>query len=220
MAKTPEHREPRTERHEHHIHQKKGGMEWVLEIGIALMVLGTLAATSIAAYWTSWQWSAANDQLGVMQDTERRQLRAYVGLIPKDVENMGDLERQKFTFVRKNYGTTPAYDLIITDFGQSIVPDGQSVPFLQLQQPPEILRGNVTLFPGAELSMTVYHVTTPKEQVDRVMGSDTITFVYWGSVKYRDAFDRTHFTNFCWSYKRNATTEKDVGWCGQHNDSD
>jgi hypothetical protein len=59
-----------------------------------------------------------------------------------------------------------------------------------------------------------------KDQLDRVMGDDNLRFIYAGKIEYRDAFDTTHFTNFCWMYKRNAMGAKDVDWCQGHNDSD
>jgi hypothetical protein len=49
--------------------------------------------------------------LVVSRDTERGQLRAYVGTIPGDVEKFGDAENQRFTLTVKNFGDTPAYDV-------------------------------------------------------------------------------------------------------------
>lgn len=41
-----------------------------------------------------------------------------------------------------------------------------------------------------------------------------------GTIRYRDVFDGSHFTNFCWMYKRNGLMAKDADWCEGHNDSD
>jgi hypothetical protein len=107
-----------------------------LAVGLAALVLIT----------TGYQgWVARN--------SEQHQLRAYVGLIPGDIDNFGDPKLQKFEFVRKNYGQTPAYDVLVTEFGQSVVGFGQPIPGNPIKIEGEILRGNFTLFPSGELRM-------------------------------------------------------------------
>lgn len=108
MSITPKNNgEARTERHEHHTHQEKSRAEWALEIAIGLMVFGTLCATSVAAYWTSQQWTAADAQLRTMQDTEKRQLRAYIGIVASPTIDK-DPTKQSISFKLFNYGLTPA----------------------------------------------------------------------------------------------------------------
>ena len=207
--------------------ERRERIRFRIEIGIAIGVAfnialtgGLLVAGAIQANYSGQQVAASQEQVRIMTDTEHRQLRAYVGLIPKDVENFGDPNKQTFRFIRKNYGTTPAYDLIVTEFGQSVAGPSKPIVIPQFSgQPPEILRGNVTLFPTGELEMKFIGLMVPKEQVDHVLGADDWTFSYLGQVKYRDAFDQTHFTNFCWTYKRNQMTADHVEWCGLHNDS-
>jgi hypothetical protein len=172
-----------------------------------------------AVIFAFFAFSATAYQGWISRDTEHRQLRAYVGLVPGDVENFGDLAKQRFTFVRKNYGLTPAYDLVVSQFGESVIVYGQPIPVISPNPPPDILRGNVTLFPSGELPMHLIGVGISKDMIDKFMSDDNFRFVYTGTVKYRDAFDNTHFTNFCWMYKRNAMTAKDVDWCQGYNDS-
>ena len=211
MPKTPKNSEPRTERHEHHIHQEKSPAEWFWEIAIGLMVLGTLIATSVAAYWTSQQWATADDQ-------EKRQLRAYVGLNPGDLEDLGDPEKQRWSGMRKNYGQTPAYDVSVIVFGQSVIKRGQPIVMGNPQPPPEI-RGTITLFPQAELVMRIAGLGVPKEHVMQVVNSDDFQFVYFGTIQYHDIFGKRQFTYFCWMYDRKHTSAKDADGCYGHNNS-
>jgi hypothetical protein len=225
MVKTPEHREPHAERHEHHIHQEKSIAEWTLEIGIGLMVLGTLGATSVAAYWTSWQWSAANEQLKTMQDTEQRQLRAYVGIIPGDVENFGSPDAFRLKLVRKNYGMTPAYDMGFTVVGSDIIDPKQpvitGVSGAQGCVKPNF-QGLITMFPGAELPLTItlsQHNFSP-ERIGYVKnGNGTLVFMYWGNICYNDAWNHPHFTDYCWMYKGTDMSAKAADGCLTHNNS-
>ena len=71
-----------------------------MEYAIFFFVVATAIATGFAAYFTGQQWQTA-------ADTEKRQLRAYVAVLPSDVENFGQPSGQKFTLIRKNYGQTP-----------------------------------------------------------------------------------------------------------------
>lgn len=50
-------------------------------------------------------------QLSVVRDQEQRQLRAYVGVIPGDVESFDDNLKMKYNYRIKNYGATPAYHI-------------------------------------------------------------------------------------------------------------
>jgi hypothetical protein len=105
--------------------KKRSTLEWA---NFVLLFLAFIA-TAAAAYFTGQQWITADD-------TEKRQLRAYVGITPGAIENYG-AEGQQFSFTRKNYGITPAYDLIWTTAGQSIIPAGNLVPVAQRQPPPQ-----------------------------------------------------------------------------------
>jgi hypothetical protein len=218
MSKRPEHREPHTERHEHHIHQEKSRMEWVLEIGIALMVLGTLAATSVAAYWTSWQWSAANDQLGVARDTERQQLRAYVGITQHGIENFGT-PTQVLKVTRKNYGVTPAYDLFMDqpNFGVTQA-NGNFIAAACWPAPPAPVN-TLTIFPQQELRFEIRGSPLSKQQIDMIRNGTEYVMIYWGTLHYKDAFGAPRCTRYCWQFKGESMAENDNEFCLQHNDA-
>jgi hypothetical protein len=213
MTKAPKHTDPKPERHEHHIHQEKSQMEWAFEAGVFLLILGTLIATSVAAYWTGQQWVTTDDQ-------EKRQLRAHVGVIAGSVGNLGDRENQTFNLTRKNYGVTPAYDLTVIAFGESIIPENGAVPVPDTPLPPDI-KGTVTLFPTAELPLHINGIFVPITQnvITHLMDSDDLIFVYIGTLQYHDAFGKKWFTYFCWMFNRKGVTAKDADACYGHNDS-
>lgn len=201
----------------------KFGLEIAAVIGVGLYTLLTGGLLIVGALQTRSggdQVKASQEQLAVMQNTEHRQLRAYVGLIPGDIENLGDKDKQVFTFMRKNYGATPAYDIEVSELGQSVLLKNHEPPVINFTNVPDIPHANVTLFPSAELPLHIKGLAVSKEQVDKVLSSDDFQFAYAGKIRYRDAFGKTHFTNFCWQYARNGLTAKDVDWCLHHNDSD
>src|SRR5580704_9537714 len=74
------------------------------------------AITFVIMVWGGWQ-------IIISRDTEHRQLRAYVGVQPGDIENFGT-QSQKIKIVRKNYGTTPAYDVGFSVLGQEVIQPG------------------------------------------------------------------------------------------------
>jgi hypothetical protein len=210
MAKFPrtEHTPPKPNKDSHSTQKpQRNWLEYVAVIAASAAVL----VTAITAGVGIWQAIIASD-------TEKRQLRAYVGILPGDIENLGDREKQVYALTRKNYGLTPAYDLAVISFGQSVIQRNQPIVTVSQQPPPDI-RGTVTLFPSAELPFRIKGVAVAQDQVDRLMKGDDMQFVYFGTVQYRDAFDQRHLTYFCWMYTRNSTTVKDAEGCLGHNDS-
>jgi hypothetical protein len=111
MTETPEHPDPQTETHHYHFHQEKHPMEWILESGIFLLLLGTLVATAFAACYTRNQWLTAQDQLGVAKDTEIRQLRAY--LYVRRYPVVADQTTATVKIEVYHAGVTPAYKIKI-----------------------------------------------------------------------------------------------------------
>jgi hypothetical protein len=185
-------------------------------IGIyTLITLGLFIASLL-------QLSSSSGQLTVMQDTEHRQLRAYVGINPGDVEDFGVASKQRVKFIRKNFGATPAYDVGFSAVGFGTIKIGESIntgPTGCSDNSPSA--GLITMFPTVELPWNILisgPVFTP-DQVQLVKSGDR-QFVYWGTICYRDAFGAAHFTHYCWMYKGASMTGKDAEACLGHNDSD
>jgi len=107
-----------------------------------------------AVLFAALAFGAASYQGWVTRDSEKRQLRAYVGVIPGDIENFGVPGKEESIIIRKNYGQTPAYDV------------GFAVNFIRVDKKeinvglvancvnPKI-GGMITMFPTAELPFNV-----------------------------------------------------------------
>lgn len=220
MSRPPRQRETNSERHEHHIHQEKSKTEWVLETFIALMVLGTFTATSIAAYWTSQQWEVANDLLTTTRDTEVRQLRAYVGIAQRGIENFGE-PNQTIKLSRKNYGVTPAIDLGMSSPNIAVVssaPGAQFSPIL-CSPVPERPPNTFALFPGQEALYEIRGPLLTNDQVAAVRKGTDFVLLLWGALYYKDTFGNSRCTRYCFSFKGQDMAESDADICLQHNDS-
>lgn len=97
---------------------------------------------------------AAAYQGYISRDSEHRQLRAYVSLVPGDIDNFGIPDKQKFTFYRKNTGLTPAYDIVVSELGQSVITYGQPIPGNPSPSNENILRGTQLFSRGANCICT------------------------------------------------------------------
>jgi hypothetical protein len=194
-----------------------------LEIGVAIGV-GVYTLITAGLFIVSLiQIGKSTDQISVMQDTEHRQLRAYVGVIPGDVENFGIPDETRFKIIRKNYGMTPAYDVgfsivgyEITDINQLTIGGSSGVQGCAKKPGTEL----ITMFPGTELPWTVNVKGNPftADQIDNVR-NDKLVFSFYGNVCYNDAWERPHFTDYCWTYKGTDMSGKIADGCLIHNSS-
>ena len=207
----------------------KFGIEIGVAIGIGLYTLLTLAVFSSAAAFqlgSSWdQVKASQNQLATTQDTEHRQLRAYVAVTPGDVDNLGDPTKQQFHMTRKNYGATPAYDVGFSIVGSQVIKAGEVIGIpgagsvCSTPNARPVLAGQITMFPTMELTWTTTGANITNEQTQAVAGGG-FQMVYYGDVCYHDAFGASHYTNYCWMYKGHSMKSADAEGCLQHNDSD
>ena len=192
----------------------------------SLLVWGaTLLAAVAAAVFTGRQAYLANKQLqvargalAITQDTEKRQLRAYVGTIPGTIENLGDAAKQRFTLTVKNFGITPAYDV------GSLISYNSTYKDISVIVGPECgtpaLPQLVSLFPGGEFKFRfdgISHAIAKEEFADVL--KETLRYAYWGTICYLDAFGKMHYTNYCWFWSGKALISENAEGCPQHNDS-
>jgi hypothetical protein len=204
-------------------------LEIALGVGVALniaLTIGLLVAAAIQAKYSG-------EQVNVALDSEHRQLRAYVGMNPGDIDDFGISGKQRIRFIRKNFGATPAYDVGFSQLGFSIVKIGQPIDTGRSGCNTPAIPGLITMFPTTELAWTITigknDDVRPEvaaklggmfapEEVQLVKSGDR-QFVYWGTVCYKDAFNVPHFTNYCWMYKGTSMAAKDAEGCLGHNDS-
>jgi hypothetical protein len=205
-------------------------IEVATAVGVGVYTLITAGLLIAGLY----QLKASADQIEIMRDTEHRQLRAYVGMNPGDVEDFGVSGKQKIRFIRKNFGSTPAYDVGFSKLGFSIIKIGDPIDFGMTGCVGPGIPGQITMFPTTELPWIITLGDTKnvtQQSADRLVGlftnaelqlvkSGDRQFVYWGTACYRDAFNKPHFTNYCWMYKGASMTARDAEACLTHNDSD
>jgi hypothetical protein len=186
---------------------------WIERLGVAFIGLGFLA-TAAAAAINAWQAS-------VSRDTEERQLRAYVGVVPGAVENFGEPTKLVIRMSRKNYGATPAYEVGFSSTNVIISPLNAVLPDVATPCVSPNYSGLVTMFPGTELPLTTNVVGADKISVNDInsvkIGAAALYF--WGDVCYKDTFGKPHYTKYCWIYKGESMAAKDADECLQHNDS-
>ncbi|MGA2312718.1 MAG: hypothetical protein ABSF87_10190 [Xanthobacteraceae bacterium] len=202
-------------------------LEVGLAVGVALNIIltgGLLIAGAFQADYSGQQVKASQDQLGVMQDTEQRQLRAYIGVIAGDLENFGVIGKMAVKMVRKNYGLTPAYEVGFSAIGTDIVRTNASFAVSAgiCSQPTAkaSIAGLITMFPTVELPLTAKFSDLKISDGDlaAIKAGDS-QFVYFGDVCYRDTFGKVHYTNYCYIYKGTSMAAKDADGCLIHNDS-
>jgi hypothetical protein len=182
---------------------------WIEYAAVAAASLAALAAT-VTVGLVSWQ-------AAISRDTERRQLRAYVGITPADVEASGD--QYTFTIVRKNYGLTPAYNMLIVQF-QDVIHIGAPVPMIVPSNLQQGITDTPTLFPSMEVPYHIRGNPLSKQQSDLVRDGKEYQLIYYGILWYDDAFGAKHYTRFCYLFKGASMASKDAEACLGHNNSD
>jgi len=215
---------------EHHKNNKKNPsretwkfrLEIAAAVGIAaytLLTAGLLIAGAVQTGHSGQQVKTSQDQLGVMQDQEHRQLRAYVGISPKGIENFGHSDQVLHT-MRKNHGATPANDLFMDQPNIRVVPikNLQFAPAVCWPAPPRPVN-TLTLFPSQELRFDFRAQTLTTKETELVGDGTEYQLLYWGTLHYKDVFGEMHCTRYCWAFKGAKMTENDSDYCLQHNDA-
>ena len=176
------------------------------KIDILALIVAICAALGV--FWQGW----------TISDTEKRQLRAYLGIIPGGVDNFGDPTTQTFNYIVKNYGQTPAYDVF----------DFPSVPYMiQVNGPviaspterPKDVIATFTIFPGREHPKRGIGTTIQKRENDLIASGTGYQLVYSGVIFYKDALGTDHYTRYCFMYKGGSMTSHETDTCYAHNDS-
>jgi hypothetical protein len=146
------------------------------------------------------QAEVARGTLKTMQDTAERQLRAYVFVERAQIVNLIDgIGRPEAHVVIKNYGQTPAYELV-NIIGLAI-DEYPTPPTLNLTVNEDELVGGkaaMALGPGCE-SFSIAAPSTappvPPEVRAEFFNGTRIAFVY-GKVRYKDVFGTERWTEY------------------------
>jgi hypothetical protein len=171
------------------------------------------------------QADAAEDQVNVAKDTEKRQLRAYIGVVsPPDNQRINPFFLPIVPIVRlnaRNFGQTPAYKVTYVarlDIRDHPLPKDTDYTV-------EAIEGfnPVTIFPGVfdmgEIKLVAKRPLNATE-IASIQGGKTKRLYAWGTVNYRDVFDAPHYTEFCIGFFNLTITDIQFEPCDEHSGSD
>ncbi len=168
---------------------------------------------------------AASSQSATAQDTEKRQLRAYVGLIPPpDNQVSNNFTPPATPLIRltpKNFGVTPAYEAIHKtgmQVGYYPLAKNFEYPIQELATPPN----PITIYPGAfdlaGIQVESLRALT-QDEIASIQDGKTKRLYVWGTLTYKDVFREPHYTNFCLGFYNLTPTQVQREPCNEHNDS-
>jgi hypothetical protein len=133
-----------------------------------------------------------------MRVTEKRELRAYVGIIlsPESVIQIIPNQRPRAGIMIKNFGQTPGYDVVVNT---NIAPDafplnGNTLPDLDRTE----TGSRMVIHPGEELHSDGIS-QEPINQAEFVrlqMEQETRRVYFYGEITYSDVFRKQHTTRF------------------------
>lgn len=157
----------------------------------------TLIAAGLAAGFTGWQASIAQDQ-------ERRTLRAYV-IVKTELTTRSDGTTPYIKLTAENMGQTPAYNLF---FATTAFIEGGSEPERVRYIPidcredaahqREVSEGQTfskEAFTGSGISSFIHNIKTMNEAF-----GDSQKVVAYGRVCYRDIFREIHSVRLCYEW--------------------
>jgi hypothetical protein len=168
---------------------------------------------------------AAKKQVEVATDVEKRQLRAYIGVIPPTdnqiVNRFIPPEKPLVHLTPRNFGLTPAYNALIRN-GMGV----QSYPLPKNFDYPiqggTFLPNKITIYPGTfDIAGIVLDAQQPltDQQIAAIQDGLHYRLYAWGTITYDDAFSDGHFTNFCISFYGLSAQQVRREPCQEHNDS-
>lgn len=198
--------------------RRRAGIKFWVEIAVAAGVAINIALTLGILIVGGRQVTASQNQLEIMRDSERKQLKAYVGLTQHGIQNFGT-PTQTLKISRKNYGLTPAIDLFMTPPNIAVVQIDRLTQFAPtLCTPAPTVVNSFTLFPQQESNFEMRGHNITLEQVDLVKKGTTFVIMYWGALFYKDVFGNRHCSRYCWTFKGADMSEAAADTCFQHND--
>jgi len=165
--------------------------------------------------------AAATRQGAIAEDTEKRQLRAYVAVFISEGNHENTFQPPATPAVHfdvRNSGITPAYETThLSGVNMCDYPLPKNFNFTTPDPPTPPTP--MTVFSGVNnvgMTITSKRRLTSDEYQGIANGKRRVCF--WGTVRYADAFNEIHFTNFCNYFYGTANTIINEA-CEQHNDS-
>jgi len=187
----------------------KFGMEvcTVIGIGIYTLITGGLFIASLY-------------QIGIMQDTEHRQLRAYLHVARASVtyvEVVSGPLKVSVTPTYKVYGQTPAGS-VVPKWNLTVqpLPMTDRFPFDLNSFPATTTTVDA---PGEERIMDTKDYVLPVEDIAKLNAGTHRLFIY-GTILYVDVFKISRYTNFCFYLDIPGIKKRQAANCEIHNGAD
>ncbi len=187
--------------------EKKHPLEWAIFVFVVLTALCTIAA----ACYSRKQWITA-------EDTEKRQLRAYVIIKTNELEKFG--EGNFAQSIVENVGQTPVYNGSwlsgINVSGYPMAGIGENADCKVIMSQPDAGRWffGKFIYPDKDrkTAFTVDEIKSIK---------DGIAAVYFhGRICYVDIFNETRYTDFCMYWKWQNGSLAPANYCPRGNGAD
>jgi hypothetical protein len=166
-------------------------------------LITALATIAIACFTytlkksTDRLWDASERQLGHLEDTAARELRAYIGLIRHDM----NLARHEFIIVIRNDGQTPARQ-VKSFFNQQWYGPGHDMPDdFPFADYPQLRSGSDSVFitPGQEHP---WSFELNWEKLQQFETNIIAQFYLYGRFEYLDVFGNRQESQFCYQAVR------------------
>ncbi len=170
--------------------------------------------------WKKWKHPEVANKINEVkaEDTAERQLRAYVSVGPLIVKEKFPKE---ISFVAKNTGHTPAYDLLshlnFEKTGAEVgLPDGFVFP---IKEGFTFGRSVATLGSSGEIEFTF---PVDLDALTKVQNGKMGLF-YYGHISYKDIYKKDHVSKLCYQYtgaRQGDVITHEFRMCEKHNDAD
>lgn len=149
---------------------------------------------------------AAEDQVAVAQDTARRQLRAYLGLHPVEMDALTIDEPNTFPELRyiiENYGPTPVGNWAIHWAWRATTSDKATAEFFDAELARDLKRDwQHSVAPHSRKEMS-YLLNISREHKAKVIAG-TEKLLVLGEIIYTDVFNEEHKTQFFYAYNHHG----------------
>ncbi len=142
---------------------------------------------------------AAEASIASAKENARRELRAYLFVRPKSVENFGSGKSPVIHMDYDNAGQTPAYRVRMT--GNLMLMEHPIEGDFNLVPPTGEPHSIVNIYPGADMkTLARFHLNINKAEVEAVTTKDGKIRLYAiGVIYYDDIFETPCTTKFCFS---------------------
>lgn len=165
-------------------------------VQLALSVAG-IFGVGATLYYAHRAWEeakrsadAATRSLEDTRDATRRQLRAYISAIEFRLEDFSPNKNPRSIWKLKNFGVTPAFDVVVTACTFVTDPSEGKIFF------PHKPTNRRDVHPGEEYEIPYVWPFSMNAEYASGFQNNTKCFIYAGIIKYRDAFGRRRFTTF------------------------